>query len=351
MHKAAARTAERGSLAAGRHMATQGAMKVLINSAYGYMGAGSMALFADRDAADEITRRGREILEQVVKALREHGMCLIEADTDGVYFAVPSSWSEYQERALVDEVGALLPDGINLEYEGRYRSMLSHEVKNYALLGYDGTLVVRGGALRSSRSEPFGERFLRSALRHALSGDSIGLRTEFMAMVAAIRMRELPASDVASRVRLTKTPEAYLERRASHQEGHYEALLAAGRKEWTPGERVRFYRVRENVYRWLPDDTDEPPIDALPEDEWDVHVDTDTSATENGDDGRDYDTDHYVHVLLTSYAGRLRKAFAPEDWEQLFRLDDQLNLFDRPVEQIEPRWIRCVVDSPDGLSS
>ena len=44
-------------------------MKILINSAYGYMGAGAMALFADRAAADEVTRRGREILGQVVEAL------------------------------------------------------------------------------------------------------------------------------------------------------------------------------------------------------------------------------------------------------------------------------------------
>ena len=32
----------------------QAAMKLLINSAYGYMAAGSLALFADRHAADEV---------------------------------------------------------------------------------------------------------------------------------------------------------------------------------------------------------------------------------------------------------------------------------------------------------
>lgn len=348
-HKAAARTAERGSLAAARHAATQAAMKVLINSAYGYMGAGSMALFADRDAADEITRRGRDILAQVVQALRERGMCLIEADTDGVYFAVPSTWTEHEERALVATVGALLPSGITLEYEGRYGAMFSHEVKNYALLGYDGTLVVRGGALRSSRAEPFGERFLRAALRSVMSGDIAGLRDEFTTTVAAIRNRELPTTDMASRVRLTKTPQAYLERRAVHQEAHYEALLAAGRGEWTPGERVRFYRVRENTYRWLPDETDDPPEEAMPEDDWE-HV-ADEAPPNIPDDPRDYDAEHYVQVLIASYAGRLRKAFTPEDFEQVFRLHDQLNLFDRPVGEIEPRWIRCDDDAASPFTA
>src|SRR5713226_2180838 len=80
-HKAAARSAAPGSLEANMHDATQAAMKILINAAYGYMGAGSMALFADMHAADEVTRRGREVLTQVLDALREKGMALIEADT------------------------------------------------------------------------------------------------------------------------------------------------------------------------------------------------------------------------------------------------------------------------------
>lgn len=56
---------------------------------------------------------------------------------------------------------------------------------------------------------------------------------------------------------------------------------------------------------------------------------------------RDYDVEHYLRVLVTSYASRLRKAYATEDFEQLFRVDEQLGLFDRPVEQIQPLWIRC----------
>src|ERR1700681_4960394 len=88
-HKAAAKAACSGSVEANHHEATQAAMKILINSAYGYMGAGSMALVADSHAAGGVTRRGREILPEEVDALRGRGMGLIEADTDGVYFAVP----------------------------------------------------------------------------------------------------------------------------------------------------------------------------------------------------------------------------------------------------------------------
>src|SRR6478672_3444915 len=203
-HKLAARTSLAYSVAAHQHNAVQAAMKILVNSAYGYMGAGVMALFADRPAADEVTRRGREILGHVTKALRDRGMALLEADTDGVYFAAPLGWTEEQERGVVAATAALLPAGIRLEYEGRYQAMFSHEVKNYALLTYGDRLVVRGVALRSSRAEPFGERFLRQALRFLMQNDILSLRQCYLDMVDALRQRELPASDLAARVRLSK---------------------------------------------------------------------------------------------------------------------------------------------------
>lgn len=344
-HKAAAKAAPAGSVEANHHEATQAAMKILINAAYGYMGAGSMALFADNRAAGEVTRRGREILNQVVEALRERSMALIEADTDGVYFAVPAHWSEEQERELVAQVGAQLPLGIRLEYEGRYRAMFSHEVKNYALLTYKGQLVVRGVALRSSRSEPFGERFLRQALLCLLNNDIPGLRQTFLDTVMAIRGCKLPASAMGARVRLSKAPESYLSVRASHPEPQYEALLAAGRTRWFPGERVRFYRARGKAYVWLPENTEDTTIDQNraqndgPRNDKKQPGPEAPTTRELVGDRRDYDVEHYLNVLVTSYAARLRKAFAPEDFEQLFRVE-QAGLFDQPVESIEPRWIR-----------
>ncbi|MFL5591383.1 MAG: DNA polymerase, partial [Ktedonobacteraceae bacterium] len=125
--------------------------------------------------------------------------------------------------------------------------------------------------------------------------------------------------------------------------------LAAGRTQWTVGERVRFYRTQEGGYRWLPEETDDTPLVSGDLEDEDV-LETGTSLSSEAEaiaDRRDYDVEQYLRVLLTSYAARLRVAFTPDDFEQLFRLDGQSGLFDRPLEEMQLRRIQC--DRPATL--
>jgi DNA polymerase elongation subunit (family B) len=262
-------------------------------------------------------------------------MALLEADTDGVFFAAPLGWGGEQERAVVAAVAATLPAGLRLEYEGRYQAMFSHEVKNYALLTYGGELIVRGVALRSSRVEPFGAQFLQEALRCMLRGDVMGVHQAYLATIQALRGRNLPASAVATRARLTKTPAEYTASRGRLREGPYEALLAAGRSDWTAGEQVRYYRAEGGRYVWLPDAAGVPMDETDPSDE--------SLRTNAGGAvaGSDYEVTHYLRVFHATYVSRLRKAFHPDDFAQLFRGDGQLGLFDQPLDRITPIWIRA----------
>ncbi len=108
--KANARAAPAGSAERYAHEAMSAAMKLVVNSAYGYLAAGGgLTRFADVHAANEVTRRGRETLALMCRELAARGVTLLEADTDGVYFAVPEGWGETDERRVVAEVAALLP--------------------------------------------------------------------------------------------------------------------------------------------------------------------------------------------------------------------------------------------------
>jgi DNA polymerase, archaea type len=315
--KSRARAAPDGSTERHTNEAMSAAMKLVVNSAYGYLAAGGgLTRFADVHAANEVTRRGRETLDLMCRALAERGVTLLEADTDGVYFAVPESWTEADERRVVAEVAALLPALVQLEFDGRYAAMLSHEPKNYALLTYDGTLVLRGVAFRSSRAEPYGEAFLRRALGCLLRGNVLGVREAYLSTVTALRRREVTTFDVSSRVRLTKTPAQYLQTREERRELTYEALLATGRSTWTIGERVRVYRTVTGC-------------GVVPS------SDDDDQAREGADPG-DYDVGHYERVLLEIFASRFIRAFTPDDYAAVFADPDQPSLFTRPLSSVVP---------------
>ena len=314
--KAKARAAAPESAERHSHEAMSAAMKLVVNSAYGYLAAGGdLTRFADVHAANEVTRRGREVLGLMCRELAARGVTLIEADTDGVYFAVPNEWTEADERRVVAEVAVLLPPLVQLEFEGRYAAMLSHEPKNYALLHYDGTLLLRGVAFRSSRAEPFGERFLRRAIGRLLVDDVVGVHEMYLATVSELRRRDISTHDVSSRVRLTKTPEEYLESREKRRELPYEAMFAAGRKDWSIGDRVRVYRNSAGEGALVVESDDEGGDD--------------TRA-----DRRDYDIEHYIRVLRDSFAVRLSRAFTHEDFAAVFADPDQPSLFQPPIAAI-----------------
>jgi DNA polymerase I len=304
--KAAARLAPAGSGDRHSNEAIAAALKLVVNSAYGYLAAdGDLTRFADVHAANEVTRRGREVLGLLCRELAARGVTLLEADTDGVYFAAPVGWTEGDERRVVSEVGALLPPLVQLDFDGRYAAMLSHEPKNYALLGYDGALLLRGVAFRSSRSEPYGDHFLRLALKRLLTGDVVGVRDAYLATIGALRARALPTHDVSSRVRLTKSPASYADARATRRELPYEALLASGQARWRVGDRIHVYRRQNGEGGVVPPGEDVAPAP----------------------DPRDYDIAYYERLLRTTYAARLARAFTVEDFGIVFAGADQYLLF------------------------
>ncbi|MDP9349989.1 MAG: ribonuclease H-like domain-containing protein [Chloroflexota bacterium] len=302
-HKALGRRQPASSAERVYHEAMQGAMKILINSFYGSMGA-SFALFGDIAAATQVTQKGQEILLAMMSALRSRGLQLIEADTDGVYFTTPPDWTYEDELRLIEEVGRELPEGIAVEHDGRYARMYSYQEKNYILQDYQGEIKMVGAAFKSSRNEPYGEKFFNEALPKLLECDFAGVHDSFERTVMALRNRELPVEDLAVTVQLTKSEEDY--RSAGKKEEQYEVLVTA-RRGWSPGDRVRYYQAARGRkgYKKL----------------------YEPGAT-------DYDAEYYVKKLRDTYAARLAKAVAPEDLNSLF--GEMRGMFDRAPSEIRP---------------
>jgi DNA polymerase elongation subunit (family B) len=298
-HKDRARKSPLGSPERQASEALSAAMKVLINSFYGSLGT-SFALFGDLRAAGEITRRGREVLGQMLHLLERRGLTLIEADTDGVLFSVPDSWTEDDEHTLIAELNTELPDGIVVEHDGRYAAMYSYAEKNYVLKGYDGKIKIVGGSFRSSRWEPYGERFIADATAMVLDNNIGGIRELYQKVCEDLRARRLSVEDVCTMITVTKSPEEY--RKASRREEQYEVLLAAGRTTWRSGERIRYYRAKGNTKKLIEDFAD------------------------------DYDPEYYCKRLRGTFAARLSKAIDEEGLTRL--LDGQTDMFGSDLGEV-----------------
>ncbi|NTW10338.1 MAG: DNA polymerase, partial [Chlorobiaceae bacterium] len=134
--------------------AMQGSFKILINAMYGYLGF-SAGNFNDFDEADKVTSTGQMLAKKMIHEFESRGCRVIEVDTDGILFIPPPGIeTEQDERTLVCEVSDLMPEGIKIGFDGRFRKMISYMKKNYALLDYDNVMTLKGSSL-TSRSPNF----------------------------------------------------------------------------------------------------------------------------------------------------------------------------------------------------
>jgi DNA polymerase I len=210
----------------------QNSFKILVNSYYGYLG--SPFHFNDYDAAEQVTLTGQELVKQIAAEIERQGGMVVEIDTDGVYFQPPPEvQTEADEMAFVERVGAVLPEGIRLAYDGRYKAMLSLKTKNYVLQGYDGKLTFKGASLRSRADEKFGREFLNNAIQWLLNGEPERVVAEYRRLARAILNGEVDIEQLCRRERVTAK---------SKQHTHPLYPLA---KRFQIGDYIMVYRKRD----------------------------------------------------------------------------------------------------------
>ena len=226
-----------------RFDALQSSFKILINSFYGYLGY-MRGLFNDYSKADEITKSGQALLKNIVRQIGLYNGRVLEADTDGVFFVTPDNVvGEEQETALVDRISESLPQGIRLVSAGRFRKMMSYKKKNYALLDYDGSLVIRGSSLISRSMERFLRRYLRLAISNLLDGNFEGLHSLYISFHNDITSHHWESVDFC-RTETIHDPFSVYEREVGERKRNpaavYEVARLAGRLV-RPGDRVSYY--------------------------------------------------------------------------------------------------------------
>ncbi|MDD2365519.1 MAG: DNA polymerase domain-containing protein [Desulfuromonadaceae bacterium] len=217
--------------------------KILINSFYGFLGA-ARHNFSDPAAAAEVTRLGRVTIRNMMEMLTAEGAYPVEVDTDGIYFKPPDSCKTEGDAAeLVSRISKGLPEGIDVELDGRYSSMFAYKAKNYALLSYNGDIVIKGSSLRSRAEKPYLRDFMKDTVERLLTGRGDTVDKLFEDYCIKLRSRTLDVAWVARNETLGESPENYRERVQSgmrNRSAAFEIALVSN-KEYRAGDQIRYY--------------------------------------------------------------------------------------------------------------
>jgi DNA polymerase I len=239
---AAKRLAREATVAADRVLlnALQQTFKILINSFYGYLGF-SQGHWNDFDAANGVTGEGRRLVQALVDRLGELGATVVEVDTDGLYFVPPAPPPE--DEHLLAQLASALPEGIQLELDGRYPAMLSYKMKNYVLLDPRGKLLIKGSGLRSRGIELFQRQWMEEMFRLLLTGR----RGEILALVRRwhddFEAHRVAVKQFMKTETLQESPAVYAEKTKAGRRNAgaaYELALKSARP-YQAGDQVSYY--------------------------------------------------------------------------------------------------------------
>jgi DNA polymerase elongation subunit (family B) len=203
-----------------------------------------MGHFNDYAAANQVTAKGRELIQAVMAWLRERGAAVIEVDTDGLYFVAPEGVRSAQdEERLLGDLATILPEGIALELDGRYQAMFSYKMKNYALLDDAGRLTITGSGLRSRGLELFQREWMEEMFLHLLHGEPHKIRELTRRYAEAFERHAWDVRMFMKTETLQDSLETYRDKLKGSRRNPaaaYELALKAERA-YQPGDQVSYY--------------------------------------------------------------------------------------------------------------
>lgn len=200
------------------------AMKVIINSCYGLLGAEHHE-YNNMDAAEAVTEYGRLIVKSMMDVINETGGTVVEVDTDGVMFTSPVPAIE-----VFDLMHTKMPPGMEIEHELTCDWMYVSGAKNYVYMS-KGKLVKKG-IFRKRNTIPLKTHFIFTFLeKWTTDGDTSAINF-YNDLRSDIINYRLPVSMVTSKRRIGKAEVATLKYGKPGDEIHdYYGYNATGKKD------------------------------------------------------------------------------------------------------------------------
>lgn len=260
------------------YYAYQLALKILINSFYGVLGTGGF-IFNDFDAAESITAYGRKVLLAMKDFLEKNKCTPIEMDTDGIYFIYPK---DTDPNVLLEELNKEMESGIKVDFEKKFRSMISYMSKTYVLMpeAYPKKKIkIAGSAFRKRGMHPFLKKWLATSFEKLLTHDIKGYEDNSFLLKRAIGQRELALVEVVESKKISYDYKHYTKRAKQVKIAHFEAMRKEGKEnDYKAGSKVSLYYAGDKITKQKSDMVK-------------LYVEGDEN-TEN-----DYNVDSYLNML------------------------------------------------------
>lgn len=140
------------------------AQKIIINSAYGFLGAPGLN-FNSPKHAEVVTGHGRDILKKGIHWSESMGYKTINADTDSYSFAPGYKMTDAEFADYIDRLNSQFESGILWEDDGIYDNFIVVKRKNYILKNArNGKLTIKGSGLKATMKEPALKEFIRELI-------------------------------------------------------------------------------------------------------------------------------------------------------------------------------------------
>ncbi len=294
--------------------AIESALKILINSLFGYL-ANERGLFNNPKGAAAITKRGREILSKIIECILEQGGKPLEVDTDGVICVLPE---QVTPRAFADKINNTLSifPGVKVtaDSEKPWDSVVVLAKKTYAILTEHGVHIV-GAALKSRGMEPLFRTLMRDVLYSLLKDNTKEIHRRIQETRRQIVEQRCNAEDLVTKKKMGQSMKSYIEQTKS-KVCHFEVMLQAGFVD-APALSVVQYFKSNNGY---------------------AHI--------NSFSADDYDIDYYLSSLKKKLSV-FRPAFTEDAFTRLINDSDfsETVLTSSSVDQKSPGlWINLAAN-------
>ncbi len=193
----------------------QSALKVLINSIYGYTGW-TLARWYCRECAEATTAWGRHCIKRAIRIAKDMGFEVLYCDTDSLFVKKDALGLEELEREvskLIDKLSNELP--IQIEVDEYYASIFFVEKKRYAGLTRDGRIVVKGLEVRRGDWCELAKRVQRAVIEIILKEKNPKKALDYVKkVIEEIRKGKVPLEEYVIYKSLTKPPSKYESRQA-----------------------------------------------------------------------------------------------------------------------------------------